>query len=71
MNWTEIRRYQGSWGDWYVQVQTQYGIYEFHFGAVVDEDLLNELASNVEPPPPPPDPVDGFIEGYTNLFGGV
>ena len=33
MDWTEIRRYQASWGDWYVQIAIDERVLELRFDA--------------------------------------
>lgn len=45
--WTEIRRYQASWGDWYVQVSYDEQIRELRFAAEPSDVELFEAVKAV------------------------
>jgi len=69
-NWIERTRYQASWGAWYVQVQTDWGIVELKFDKEPDAKTLDKVASGLQPPEPPePEKTsaDQFIETYKSV----
>ena len=48
MNWTEHRRYQASWGTWYVQIAFADGLQcELSFGDAPDESEIDEIAQRI------------------------